>query len=73
MLQMKLVGTTGFEKHNRATCEVAFEACMEMLVRGRFCAQIDPNYSKAGYGGSSIGFERFFTDNFLRSVSVRRL
>jgi len=46
MKQMTLAGSTGFERHSRATRKAAFLARMEALVPwAEFCALIEPHFS----------------------------
>ena len=59
MKQMTLAGSTGFEKHSRATRKAAFLARIEALIPwAEFCALIEPHYPKAGGGRPPIGVER---------------
>ncbi len=59
MKQMTLAGSTGFEKHSRATRKAAFLTRMETLVPwAEFCALIEPHYPKAGGGRPPIGIQR---------------
>jgi IS5 family transposase len=58
MKQMTLAGSTGFERHSRATRKAAFLARMEALVPwAELCALIEPHYPKAGNGRPPRGIE----------------
>jgi len=58
MKQMTLAGSTGFERHSRATRKAAFLARMEALVPwAEFCSLIEPHYPKAGNWRPPRGIE----------------
>ena len=58
MKQLTMAGSTGFERHSRATRKAAFLARMEALVPwAEFCAVIEAHYPKAGNGRPPRGIE----------------
>ena len=66
MKQMTL-GSTGFEKHAKATRRAQFLAEMERVVPWKqLCALIQPVYSKGATGRPPVGLERMLRIYFLQ-------
>ena len=66
MKQMTL-GSTGFEKHTKATRRAQFLAEMERVVPWKqLCALIQPVYSKGATGRPPVGLERMLRVYFLQ-------
>lgn len=66
MKQMTL-GSTGFEKHAKATRRAQFLAEMERVVPWKqLCALIQPVYSKGATGRPPVGLERMLRVYFLQ-------
>jgi transposase, IS5 family len=66
MKQMTL-GSTGFEKHAKATRRAQFLAQMDRVVPWReLCALIEPAYSKGATGRPPVGLERMLRIYFLQ-------
>jgi len=66
MKQMTL-GSTGFEKHAKATRRAQFLAEMDRVVPWKeLCALIEPAYSKGATGRPPVGLERMLRIYFLQ-------
>src|SRR5438094_4553615 len=66
MKQMTL-GSTGFEKHAKATRRAQFLAEMDRVVPWKeLCALIEPAYSKGATGRRPVGLERMLRIYFLQ-------
>jgi len=66
MKQMTL-GSTGFEKHAKATRRARFLAEMDRVVPWKeLCALIEPAYSKGATGRPPVGLERMLRIYFLQ-------
>src|SRR6266700_5165574 len=66
MKQMTL-GSTGFEKHAKATRRAQFLAEMDRVVPWKeLCALIEPAYSKGATGRPPVGVERMLRIYFLQ-------
>src|SRR6266700_1127648 len=66
MKQMTL-GSTGFEKHAKATRRAQFLAEMDRVVPWKeLCALIEPAYSKGATGRPPVGLERMLRMYFLQ-------
>src|SRR5207302_3932863 len=66
MKQMTL-GSTGFERHAKATRRAQFLAEMDRVVPWKeLCALIEPAYSKGATGRPPVGLERMLRIYFLQ-------